>query len=320
MKFSEKSCHKNTSSRRYTAKEVNDVQIDQDAEIKTKYDDFSVDELKAALKNIFFYRGEFSDADMEEMNQIMAALDKKEPISPMYSAEESLKRFQETYEEELSSLGVRNTEEVMAEIPAADSDVVSTGSKTETVRPARVRKLLRTAVFAAAIIVILIAIAATASALGFNLFGWVPKWNKDVLGFGDEATPNELHDSYKIPTVLEELGINEPLYPTWLPEGFRIEYSEIDMDPVFLHEGYSDGERYLSITVEPAATAQTYMYQKEDTAPIEYRSNDLVFYIVYDNEQYTAIWKTDNYSVYIVGNITLDEMKQILDSIKEVKK
>ena len=94
MKFSENSSHKNTSSRRYTAKEVKDVQINQDAEIKTKYDDFSVDELKAALKNIFFYRGEFSDADMEEMNQIMAALDKKEPISPMYSAEESLKRFQ----------------------------------------------------------------------------------------------------------------------------------------------------------------------------------------------------------------------------------
>ena len=244
MKFSENSCHKNTSSRRYMAKEVNDVQINQDAEIKTKYDDFSVDELKAALKNIFFYRGEFSDADMEEMNQIMAALDKKEPISPMYSAEESLKRFQETYGEEMSSLGVRNTEEVMEENPAADSDVVSSESKAETVRPVRRRRLLRAALVAAAVVVILIAAAATASALGYTLFGWVPKWNSDVLGFGEDESPepNELHDSYKIPAALKELGIEEPLYPTWLPDGFKLESAIAETDPVFLHEGYSDGE------------------------------------------------------------------------------
>ena len=39
----------------------------KDTEIKTIYDDLSVDELKEALKNIFFYAGEFTDADMEEM-------------------------------------------------------------------------------------------------------------------------------------------------------------------------------------------------------------------------------------------------------------
>ena len=320
MKFSENSSHKNTSSRRYTAKEVKSVLNDQDTDIKTKYDDFSVDELKAALKNIFFYRGEFSDADMEEMNQIMAALDKKEPISPMYSAEESLKRFQETYGEELSSLGVQNTEEVVEEIPAADSDVVGSGSKAETVRPARVRKLLRTAVFAAAIIVILVAIAATASALGYNLFGWIPKWNKDVLTFGEESSSNDLHDISRIATMLEQLGIDEPLYPTWLPNGFKLKDTIIESDPVFLHEGFSDGDRYLSITIEPVATAKTYVYQKEDSVPLEYLSNDITFYIVSDNGRYTAIWKTNNHSVYIVGNITLDELKMILDSVKEVKK
>ena len=59
---------------------------DKDAEIKSKYDDFSVEELKEALKNIFLFSGEFSDADIKEMDQIMAVLDRKEPITPMYTA------------------------------------------------------------------------------------------------------------------------------------------------------------------------------------------------------------------------------------------
>ena len=294
---------------------------DKDAEIKTKYDDLSVDELKEALKNTFFYSGEFSDADMEEMDQIMAALDRKEPLEPLYTAEESLKQFQEAYGEELSSLGVRNTEEVIKETPAADSDAVSSVSEVKTVRPVRRRRLLRVALVAAATIVILFAIAATASAMGYNILGWMPKWNDDVLGFGEEeASKSDLHDSSKIVAALEQLGITEPLYPTWLPEEFEIDFSVIETDPVFLHEGYSDGERYLSITIEPSVTAQTYMYQKEDAAPFEYISNDITFYIVYDNGRYTAIWKTENYSVYIAGSIALDEMKQILDSVKEAKK
>ena len=321
MKFSENSCHKNTSSRRYTAKEVNDVQIDQDAEIKTKYDDFSVDELKAALKNIFFYRGEFSDADMEEMNQIMAALDKKEPISPMYSAEESLKRFQETYEEELSSLGVRNTGEVMAEIPAADSDVVSTGSKAETVRPTRVRKLLRTAVFAAAIIVILVAIAATASALGYNLFGWIPKWNKDVLGFGgeEETIPNEFHDSFKIPEALELLGIDEPVYPHWLPKGFKLEAAVVETDPTFLHEGYLDGNRSLTITIQPSSSTETIVFEKDASPVEEYMKSNVIHYILTDDNQVTVTWHTDNYIVYITGDVSNEEAERMIDSVYEVK-
>lgn len=293
----------------------------KDTEIKTIYDDLSVDELKEALKNIFFYAGEFTDADMEEMNKIMTVLERKEPSSPMYSAEESWKRFQETYSDELSALGVHNTEEVMQEIPMAVSEVGRSISEAETVRPVRRRKLLRIGLVAAIMVVIILAAAVTASAFGYNLFGWVPKWNDDVLGFGeDEPSPNALHDSSQIVAALEELGIDEPLYPMWLPDGFKRDFFVIEKDPVFLHEGYAKDDRYLSITIEPSDSAKTYVYEKEDTAPLEYTSNDITYYIIFDNGQYTAVWTTEHYTAYIMGNITLDDMKQILDSIKGVQK
>ncbi len=290
---------------------------DKDAEIKSKYDDFSVEELKEALKNIFLFSGEFSDADIKEMDQIMAVLDRKEPITPMYTAEESLKRFKETYADELSSLGVHSTEEVMQEKVPADSETVVSIPETSTVRPVRRRRLFRIGLVAAIMVAIILAAAVTASAFGYNLFGWVPKWNNDVLSFGEDESPepNDLHVTRKIPAALEQLGIDEPLYPTWLPEGFRIEYSEIEMDPVFLHEGYSDGERYLSITIEPSTMTDILVYQKDDNPLVEYKRNDTTHYIFSDIDQITATWQTANYSVCIVGNVSLDTIEKIVDSV-----
>lgn len=294
------------------------MQNDKDTEIKTKYDNYSVDELKAALKNYFFYSGEFSVADMEEMNQIMAVLDRKEPISSLYTAEESLKQFKEAYSEELSSLGVRNTEEVIEEKPAAELEQVSSKSGIKPVRPVRRRKLLRTAVFAAAIIALIVAIAASASALGYNLFGWIPKWNKDVLGFGDEeAAPNELHDSSPIVVKLAQLGIDKPLYPHWLPEGFKMDVSIVQTDPFLLHEGYSNDDRFLTITIQPSTG--TMLFEKDDTPYSEYVKNSIMHYIIVDDSQVTASWYTEDYIVYITGNISIEEIERIIDSVYEVK-
>ena len=209
----------------------------KDTEIKTIYDDLSVDELKEALKNIFFYAGEFTDADMEEMNKIMTVLERKEPTPPMYTAEESWKRFQETYSDELSALGVHNTEEVMQEIPVAVSEVGRSISEAETVRPVRRRKLLRIGLVAAIMVVIILAAAVTASAFGYNLFGWVPKWNDDTIQFVPEDS--SVTTSLDIPTALKQLGVVEPLFPTWLPDGFILAEQQFRLDqPIVLYATY----------------------------------------------------------------------------------
>ena len=292
----------------------------KDAEIQSRYEDYSVEELREALNAIFDSTDDYSDSDVEQMDAIMAVLNKKNPLPRRYTAEESWKHFQENYREELSRLGVRNTGEVMEETQVADADVVRMVPEKEKARPVRHRKLMRFGLVAAAVIVLFIAAAATASALGYNLFGWVPKWNDEAFSFGgEEAKPNELSDSSPIAVALEQLGIHEPLYPTWLPEGFKLKTSIIQTDPVFLHESYFNGDRCLTITIEPSSSAHTYTYQKEDESPLEYYSNNILFYIVSDVDQYTAIWQSDNYAAYIMGNITLEEMKQIIDSVSEVK-
>lgn len=285
-----------------------------------------MEELKEAYQTIFLYSSEYSDADLAEMDEILAVLKKKNPVPRKYTTEESWALFQETYSEELSRLGVPGTEEVMQVNPPADADVVQTIPKAKSIsedkapRPMRGRRLLRTAMVAAVIVVILVAAAATAYAMGYDIFGWVPKWNNDVMGFGEDESPepNELHVTRKIPAALEQLGIDEPLYPTWLPEGFRIDYSEIEMDPVFLHEGYSDGERYLSITIEPTPLSGTFVFEKDDSLPAEYVKENNIHYIFFDVGQITAVWQNENYSVCIVGNVSQSEIERIIDSVYEV--
>ena len=181
---------------------------DKDTEIRSRYESYTVEELKEAYQTIFLYSSAYSDADLAEMDEILAVLKKKNPVPRKYTTEESWELFQETYSEELSRLGVHDAEEVIQENLPADAEKVQTISEVKRPRRVRGRKLLRVAVLAAAIMVFLAAVAVTASSLGCNLFGWVPKWNSDVLGFGDNESPepNELHDSPQIAAVLNELA------------------------------------------------------------------------------------------------------------------
>ena len=290
---------------------------DKDTEIKTKYDDLSVDELKEALKNTFFYAGEFSDADMEEMDQIMAALDRKEPLDPLYTAEESLKQFKEAYGEELSSLGVRNTEEVMQETPAADTDAVCSVSEVKTVRPMRRRRLLRVALVAAATIVILFAIAATASAMGYNILGWVPKWNESTIQYvPDVPEDSTAVTSLDIPTALKQLGVEEPLFPTWLPEGFILAEQQFRLDsPVVLYASYFFKDRTISIYIRSSEDGLSLAMEKNLGEPIEYVVHGISHFIYSNTYQTDSYWYSQGYCAKVYGDISLDEMKSIIDSV-----
>ena len=292
---------------------------DKDTEIKTKYDDLSVDELKEALKNTFFYAGEFSDADMEEMDQIMAALDRKEPLDPLYTAEESLKQFQEAYGEELSSLGVRNTEEVMQETPAADTDAVCSVSEVKTVRPMRRRRLLRVALVAAATIVILFAIAATASAMGYNILGWVPKWNESTIQYvPDVPEDSTAVTSLDIPTALKQLGVEEPLFPTWLPEGFILAEQQFRLDsPVVLYASYFFKDRTISIYIRSSEDGLSLAMEKNLGEPIEYVVHGISHFIYSNTYQTDSYWYSQWYCAKVYGDISLDEMKSIIETIKK---
>ena len=291
---------------------------DKDTEIRSKYDDYSVDEPKAALNAIFDSTDEFSDSQVEEMDKIMAVLTKKNPLPHRYTAEESWKIFQETYSEELSRIGIRNTEEVMEEEPEAttvklpEAVMVKTPEEAVPIQKRGYRKLLHTALVAAAVIAAMVIITVSAAAAGINIWKWV-----QVRGEGTVRFVAEDALSKDIPAALKQAGVEVPLFPTWIPEGFLLHDQKINLDePLLVHSAYAYRDKTLLISIRAIHNdSLSGIIEIEEEDPEEYLSNGIIHYMIPNYEQLVADWINSGYLVKISGNISIDELEHIIDSI-----
>ena len=293
--------------------------MEKDIETMKQYDDYTVEELRAALQRYFLF-SELDDEAVDEMEQILAVLRKKAPFTHLHTNEEMWEEFKATHADDFAALGIRKdteTEEVVEQKPEADETVIRS-EPTPVRKPIRqIRGLLRVGLIAAALIVLLAGVTVAASAMGYNLWGWIPKWTDEDVRFVAETPLQEPEkdDMPNIPLYLSSLGIDEPLYPIWLPEDFMRMESKVIEEPFILYERYQGDERTLSITISTTADLATAVYQKEDSLTEEYLAGDTMHYIFTNTNNVLAVWNTESYSVEIAGNISQEEMKKIIDSV-----
>lgn len=303
---------------------------EKDAEIKSRYEEYSVEELRAALDSIFDSTDEFSDSNVEQMDEIMAVLDKKDPLSQRYTAEESWKHFQENYREELSRLGVRTTGEVM-EKESEKAGEVDTAVVVPVIRARRTiteptdaeakhgrssRKLLRAALFAAAVVALMVVVTVSAAAAGINIWGWVPVLNGGTFQY---TTADSI--SQDIPKALKQAGIDKPMYPTWLPDGFKLEEQHISLEePITINSVYLFKSFVLTISIkEIVDLSQSGLIEVNSSDYQTYLSHGVRHDIITNNSLLVATWYVDNLLIRISGEITPDEMERIIDSVYEVE-
>lgn len=293
----------------------------EDIEIMKRYDDYSVEELKAALQR-YFLCSDLTDEDVDEMERILVAIRKKAPFPHPHTTEEMWAEFKADHAEELAALGIRHdteTEEVVENKPETAVEAVRSEAGPAANRPRRRRGIVRIGLIAAAVVVLMAVVTVAASAMGFNLWGWVPKWSDEVISFESEETEKK-PSVESIPDMLIRLGITDQLYPTWLPEDFTLTESRVGEDPFFLHEKFQGNDRRLIITIYSADGFSAQVYQKEADPPVEYLAGNTIHYILINTSNIQAIWSTENYAVQIAGDISYEEMQKIIDSVYEVKK
>lgn len=279
----------------------------KDTEIHNEYDSMTVEELELQFKEVFLYTDQIDDSLAEELEQICDALDKKKPLEDLDTVEEYWKRFKEFYAGDMLSIGIQDEH-------AQSTAPIERQHQEPKVRKVHYRAILRSALIAAIVIVLLVSVTCVAGALGFNLWGWVPIWNADELHFVPETQEPVVASTIR--EALQQFGIDDPLYPTWLPEGFVLTESKIDEEPLFLNECYVDAnERSLSITITSVDGFGTAFYQKIDNPPQEYVVGETMHYIVDNSNNVSAIWLTEHYSVLIVGKIGIEEMQSIINSV-----
>lgn len=282
-------------------------------EARKEYGEMTVEELERELREVFFCTDRIDGHLSEELERIREALEQKRPAEYLFSPEESWARFREDHGEELARLLPSPSREASTGRPADGGSARHARASVKNARP-RPRALLRGFLIAAALVVLLAGAALAADSLG--LVVWVPRWNAEAGRY--EPIRQAAAGECPIPAALRELGIAEPVYPARLPEGFVITESHISEEPLVLMEQYARGDQRLSITVTPIDGFKNTVYQRSGEPMREYRSGQAVHYVFSTDGTITSIRYTKNYATTVSGDLPLEELKGIMDSLREV--
>ena len=257
------------------------------------YEDMTVEELQQELREAFLDTDILDEPLNEELEKLREALNRKRPVEYLYTPEESWARFLEKWAEEEELVRSGRT---AAQIK-------------DTAKPRRYRAILRTALIAAAVVVLLAGAALAADSLG--LWAWVRGWNDNPERYAQtgSGSPGPIQEA------LRDLGIAEPVYPAWLPSNYDLTESLISKDPLLLYELYTKADRFVSITITPISAVNTAIYPRDKWMQEKKQPGKPAHYIFSNDESITVVWYTENYFTSISSNITAGAMERIMESV-----
>lgn len=261
-------------------------------------------------------------AYIDAIVEVVLEREERHPTGLLPDPEQAWEEFQQYYNtpegEDLSLYPAENPGTAPSE-PAP--------SQTEY-RPQRrpKRHFFRRVVIVAAVVVCI----ALPPALGFeNVFQMFGAWTDDIFLLNNVSSleGNEIEADKKsvdIEEILGELNCSENIFPTWIPEGFELE-KVITNEFVLsgkteLRIHYKNGQTRELITFtynvyDSIASGTMTAFEKDANALEEYFVGDVTHYIFENLGKYIAVWNQNNIECAISGDVSLTELKEMLNSI-----
>lgn len=183
----------------------------------------------------------------------------------------------------------------------------------------------RTSAWRVGVIAAVMTILLCGTAFGWNLFQVIAEWTEEVFFFitGQEHTEKEKSNIFVVLHNNVALRTDVPCVPKWAPSGTE-EFGTLSVvsrdDRCMIGMGYITDERAFTIQITVYMTvhdSQPYTYQKDASICEEYIVNGITHYIVENNEHLSAMWVNESVEGYIQGNLTVEELRQMIDSIYE---
>ena len=199
-----------------------------------------------------------------------------------------------------------------------------TETRVERKKPAKwVRKL----VAAAAAVALLVTIPVSVSALTFeDVWNIFAKWAKETFSFvsGEnteisEPSPEDNREYGSLQEMLRDNNRDASIVPTWVPDGFTLTRIEKDSTPIqeSYTATYQNGNKVLSIQVRTHLESDVQNNEIEND-PIEiYPHEGMEFYFFQNVDQLFVTWKAEPYECIISGDVSIDEIKMMIDSIRK---
>ena len=182
-----------------------------------------------------------------------------------------------------------------------------------------------TAVAAIAALLILVPLTSSALTLG-EAWEIIAQWAKETFSFVSEGNAQVSEpmdaDQREFSSLQEILAAHKrdaSIVPTWIPDGFVVD--EIEKAPTPIQEVYS--VRYKKDDKKLLIQVRTYLSSDIQNNEIESEPIDIYsragidFYIFENLDQLRALWFIDSYECFISGDITIDELKLMIDSIQK---
>ena len=264
----------------------------------SKYDVMTTEELEEILR-LDAQAPEEQESDTETILYIMEVLAarKRNNGHPGKTALEAYESFKQNY------------------MPKVDK--IEASIKNKIAFPRWLRGLAATA----AVLVILLIGSVTAQAFGINIWETVVKWTRETFHFGegDSSYTNDELPYSSLQEALEKSNGAFSLVPTWIPDGYIMTAITVDRSPLqtVYKAKYTHGEQVLRITVQDYLDKNPVYVEQSDGLVEEYEVAGVTYYLFKNNERTQAVWVVDSYECRITGELTIEELKLMIDSIEK---
>ena len=279
----------------------------------SRLDSMTNDELEEILR-LDVQKNEGEESDLEMLLYVMEvlAVRRKNSENPGKTAGEAFETFKEHYMPDDST-----------------DDTVQVSSKVQAInmKPTkRLRPWLSRLVATAAILALILVSSLTVHAMGIDIWDIIVTWTQETFQLRssksdetNEAAANDQRKYTDLQQLLSESGIAQTLVPSFIPDGYELvdlKTTESPIQLVFLAI-YQNQEHTLKIQIKQYLDSDPQQVEQSDSLVEEYELNGITYYIFADYNQLRAVWIIEEYECYVSGEITIEEIKMMIDSIQK---
>ncbi len=263
--------------------------------------------------------------DMSGLYHAAQELASREP-SPNFETDRAWRSFQENYLP-------------FAECASQDSVYDDGGTPSSDAAPGRrplfrSRRWLRVAVAAAVLAAALLSLSLVAAASGFDLWRRLAQWTDEVIQLTPAQTGQADMDDIRLPEepkeyatlqeALSDCGLARSVAPRQIPDGFQLVELAVDTlstNSLIFHAAYQRNEDVLTQFIrihlprEDGGTDSYAHFQKDEGDPIPYEAGGVIHLLSTNAGRAVAVWANGPAECAISGDITIEELQQIIDSI-----
>lgn len=181
-------------------------------------------------------------------------------------------------------------------------------------------------VVAAAACLVFFILLVPKDAYGNSFLDKIINWGEEVISIkrlppgGQMLLPVGSESEYRsLAEALEKNGIPSTSCPTWIPAGYSLtevltSNSESSKNYLAI---YKNGDSSIQFVVQYDLSQSMIMVVEKDPEGSVYVSQGYEFYILANMGVIKAVWVDDYVTYQVSGNISIDDIKTMLDSIKE---